>query len=273
MLARPRTVESEEAVIARLRAGGRALVALSGGVDSSLVASLASVALGSEAVAVTLTGIAVSAAEIERATSVAHAIGIEHHLVAVDPLARAEYRANPSNRCYFCREGESVVLRSFGGPREIRQYLDGIHLDDLSDDRPGVRAMDEAGFVHPLVLAGWGKQAVREAARRRGLPNWDEPSDACLASRITHGQPISAELLGRVERAEARVRAAGFRRVRVRVTGDEARVEVDPSEVPRLLTEPLASRLDAEVRAVGFTRVLLDPRGYHAAVPRSGEAP
>jgi len=238
------------------------VVALSGGVDSSLVAALAFSALGPEALAVTLAGPAVSGNEVSRAQHVASSIGVEHVLLTADPLARAEYRENRPDRCYFCRTVETSVLREFGATRSARQYLDGVHRDDLTDDRPGLRAMDEAGFSHPLLWAGWGKVEVRAEARRRGLPNWDQPSEACLASRIAHGDPVTRELLARIESAEAVLLGLGFRRVRVRVHGGTARVEVDPSEVSRLRAEPLASEVARQVSRLGFTNVTIDPRGY-----------
>lgn len=248
-----------------LREGGPALVALSGGVDSAVVAALAHAALGSEAIAATLMGPAVSSREVERARSVARAIGIEHVVLLADPLGRAEYRANPSDRCYFCRQVESARLAEFARTRSRTQLLDGIQVDDLSDDRPGVRAMDEAGFTHPLVWAGWTKADVRRAARAFQLPNAEEPSDACLASRVAHGDPITAELLGRVEAAEAVLLERGFRRVRVRVRGRAARLEVDPAEVPRLLTEPLVTEVCLQVGRLGFEPVTIDPLGYGSA--------
>ncbi len=260
----------EEAIRAHLREGGAALVALSGGVDSALVAALAREALGPASVAVTLAGPAVAAREVERARSVGRAVGIEHQVIPVDPLAVREYRENPTDRCYFCRRVETERLVAYGRSRSIRQYLDGIHVDDLTDERPGVRAMDEAGFSHPFVWAGWTKADVRAAARARGLPNWDEPSDACLASRVAHWDPIRGELLRRVEAAESLLLDRGFRRVRVRVRGTAARIEVDPQEVSRLLAEPLATEIGAEVRALGFDPVTLDPLGYHGG--RSGKA-
>lgn len=254
----------EAEIVRKIGAGGPGLVALSGGVDSSVVAALAREALGRHSLAVTLAGPAVARSEVARAERVARAIGIEHLVVDVDPIARAEYRANPTNRCYFCRSIETEALRRVGEPRSVAQYLDGVQLDDLHDDRPGIRAMDEAGFVHPLVGAGWTKTDVRAAARARGLPNWDEPSDACLASRVAHGEPISADLLHRIEVGEAAVRARGFRRVRVRAQGGAARVEVGPDEVARLLGEPLASEVRATLESLGFSPVRLDPDGYRA---------
>ncbi len=250
-----------------LASGGLTLVALSGGVDSAVVAQLAFRALGRRAQAATLIGPAVSRAEVDRATAVAGAIGISHLLVPVDPLTSPEYRANPSDRCYFCRQIEAAALRAWGSEHGIVRYVDGLHADDLGDDRPGIRAMDEAGFTHPLLAAGWRKSDVRRYARSAGLPNADTPSDACLASRFARGRSISADGLARVARAEERLRARGFVRVRVRTDGDDARVEVDPGEVPRLLASPLAAAVVSELRALGYVRVTLDERGYR---PRAG---
>lgn len=249
-------------VRARLRSGGFALVALSGGVDSSVVAALAREALGTECVAVTLSGPSVAARELSRAVAVARVVGIEHVILPADPLGRTEYRENSPDRCYFCRSVETEALRAYGQRHAVRQYLDGVQVDDLADDRPGLRAMAEAGFFHPLVWADWTKADVRWAARQRGLPNAEQPSDACLASRVAHGEPISAELLGRVERAESVLLDRGFRRVRVRVRGTAARVEVDPDEVPRLSAEPTVGEVVREIRALGFDPVTVDPSGY-----------
>jgi pyridinium-3,5-biscarboxylic acid mononucleotide sulfurtransferase len=256
---------SEPEVVAHIRRGGPALVALSGGVDSSLVAALAHDALGDAAIAATIASPAVAAAEVDRARRVAEWIGLAHRVVVADPLARTEYRANAPTRCYFCRSVETEALRRVGTELGRVQYLDGVQLDDLADDRPGLRAMDEAGFDHPLIWAGWRKADVRAAARARGLPNWDQPSDACLSSRVTHGRAIDAALLERIEAGEAWLLARGFRRVRVRTSGTDARVEVDPSEVARLTAEPMASETRRFLERLGFEPVALDPVGYRGA--------
>jgi uncharacterized protein len=256
---------SERELVHDLAVRGSALVALSGGVDSSLVAAVAREALGANSLAVTLAGPAVSHREVDRARRVADAIGIEHLDAPVDPLARAEYRANPVDRCFFCRSVESDALLAIGRERGNHQYLDGIHLDDLADDRPGLQAMDAAGFDHPLARAQWAKADVRAAARERGLPNWDQPSDACLASRVSHGDPITAELLARIETGEHWLLERGFRRVRVRTQGSGARIEVDPTEVARLQGEPLASEMRRALLDLGFSPVTIDPDGYGAA--------
>jgi uncharacterized protein len=251
-------------ILRSLATGGPTLVALSGGVDSSVVAALAFQALGARAHAITLSGPAVAGDELDRATQTAHFIGIDHHVIPADVLADPSYRANPSNRCYFCRRTETSALREWAGAHGVGRFVDGVHVDDLGDDRPGLAAMEEAGFVHPLLQAGWGKSSVRSYARSIGLPNWDAPSNACLASRVAHGQPISAALLRRVEVAERSVRSLGFRRVRVRTDGTGARVVVEAGEVARLVSPPMEDAVRSRVLAAGFTEVVLDPQGYRS---------
>jgi pyridinium-3,5-biscarboxylic acid mononucleotide sulfurtransferase len=259
-----RTPEPPAVVVERIRAGGRALVALSGGVDSGVVAWFAARALGGEATAVTLTGAAVSPTEHRAAAEVAGFLGLSFVEIEADPIARAEYRANPKDRCYYCREVESAALREYGREHAVRQYLDGLHLDDLGEDRPGIRAMNEAGFTHPLIEAGWTKFDVRAFAQEIGLPNWDRPSNACLASRVEHGLPISPKLLARIDAAEQYVRTEGFRQVRVRVGARGGRVEVGPDEVARLFEPVRATRIVERLKSDGWEEVVLDPRGYHA---------
>lgn len=248
----------------RLRAAGPALVALSGGVDSAVVAHLARLALGDAAVAVTLTGPAVPPGELERARAVARHSGILHAVVPVDPLGDPEYRANPTNRCFFCRRTEGARLRAWGEEHGVVQFLDGVHRDDLGEERPGIAALDAAGFRHPLADAGWGKAEVRAYARAVRLPNWDAPSEACLASRVRHGVPISVDLLARLGDAESWLHQRGYRRVRVRTDGVGARIEVDPSDVPRLLREAENGSVTARLSGLGFATVSIDPAGYRA---------
>ena len=261
------TPRSAESIVTALRGGGPTLVALSGGVDSAVVARLAQSALGKRAVAVTLSGPAVGPGEVDRARRVAEAVGIAHVILPVDPLTDPAYRSNPADRCFFCRRTESGAFTAWGRDHGIRRYVDGVHVDDLGDVRPGLRAMNAGGFEHPLLEGGWRKADVRAYARSIGLPNWDQPSDACLASRIQKGHGITVELLERVRRAEEGILRRGFRRVRVRTDGDHARVEVDRAEVSRLLAEPLASRVRNELRSLGFATVVLDAEGYR---PRAG---
>jgi pyridinium-3,5-biscarboxylic acid mononucleotide sulfurtransferase len=262
-----------EAVRARIRSGGAALVALSGGVDSAVVAALAFEALGADAHAVTIVGPSVSREELLCAERAGREIGIDHRLIEADPLSNGSYRANGPDRCYFCRSVEGGALARWAEEQGLAQRLDGLHRDDLSEDRPGRRAMDEAGFRHPLLEAGWHKPDVRRFAAERGLSSADRPSNACLASRIATGEPVTAELLVLIERAEAAVRERGFRRVRVRSSRGSARVEVDPSELARLLEPTVAADLHLKLASLGFTSVELDRRGYRGRGAKGPDAP
>ncbi len=265
MLAGPvRTAARPEELLARLAAGGPALVALSGGVDSAVVAALARRALGLRLLLVTVESRSVSSAEIDAAREVARFLGAPHRLLAAEPLEDERYRANGDDRCYRCRRVETRALRRLGDAEGFVQLLDGIHVDDLGDDRPGIRAMDEAGFLHPLLHAGWRKEDVRRYAREVGLPNADRPSNACLASRVARDQAITAELLGRIDLAERFLLERGFRRVRVRVHGSAARVEVDRAELDRLDAPALRAELTSRLLGLGFASVAIDPRGYPA---------
>ncbi|MCI4334254.1 MAG: ATP-dependent sacrificial sulfur transferase LarE [Thermoplasmata archaeon] len=246
----------------RIAAGGPALVALSGGVDSAVVAALAVDALGEEALAATVVGPAVAQEELAWSTRVARHLGITHEWVPADPLADVAYRANGPDRCYRCRTVEGGALAARAAERGIAQKLDGVHGDDLGEDRPGTRAMEEAGFRHPLLEGGWRKADVRAFATERGLPNADLPSNACLASRIATGETVTPELLAQVERAEAVVRGLGFGRVRVRVRESTARVEVDPEEVDRLFEPVTSAAVHRRLEELGFRAVDLDRAGY-----------
>ncbi len=251
-----------EAVLARIASGGPALVALSGGVDSSAMAALAYRALGARAIAATVVGHAVSEAEVDAARRAAATIGIDHRWVDAEPLADPRYRENGADRCYRCRSVETTALRTIGRTLGVAQYLDGIHVDDLADDRPGIRAMDEAGFVHPFLWAAWSKAEIRRYARSAGLPNWDRPSNACLASRVARGEPITAELLDRIGRAEAIVVEQGFRQVRVRTRAGAAVVQVGAEETPRLRPTERRRAIAEALLGLGFASVRFDPAGY-----------
>ncbi len=260
----PNSVRSQRELEEHLRDGGPALVALSGGVDSAAVASLASRALGPRLLAATVVSASVSEEETAAARAVVRALGVRHRFVEAEPLDDAQYRANGADRCYRCRTVETRALRALGDAAGVAQFVDGIHLDDLTDDRPGLHAMEEAGFSHPLVWAGWAKPEVRRYAAAAALPNALRPSNACLASRVARGDPISGELLRRIERAERLLLERGFVRVRVRVRGAEARVEVDRSEVDRLEEPALRADVTAGLEELGFRSVAFDPRGYSA---------
>ena len=241
------------------------VVAFSGGVDSGVVGALAHARDPSGVLLVTFTGPAVAREEVDRAVRTARFIGAPHRRVPLDPVNDRRYASNPLDRCYFCRSLEGDALASLARSEGFPWVLDGIHRDDLGDDRPGVRAMDERGIRHPLLEAGLGKADVRALAREIGLPNWDTPSNSCLASRIRTGEPITREMLTRVEAAEAILHREGFRQVRVRTSQGMATLELDPQELPRLAIGGLLPRIAEEVRRLGFTEVTVDPEGYRPA--------
>jgi len=252
-----------------MKARGRVLVAYSGGVDSALVARIARDALGGNALAVITDTETLPRRELEVARHTAEEIGIELLVLPASELESEEYRANPANRCYFCRQELAGILVPLARTRGFAAIADGIHRSDLGDDRPGIRAMDEAGFWHPLLEAGLDKDGVRALAKELGLSCWDKPSNACLSSRIPHGTPITLEALERVEAAEDFLLGLGFRQVRVRHLGDTARVEVGPGEVPRLLAPDIAGKVRSRVVALGYREAFLDPRGYRTVMAPS----
>lgn len=252
------------ALEARLAALGSACVAVSGGVDSSLVLALSVRALGpGNVTAVTAVSPIFLAGEREGARALAQELGVEHVLLPTDELRDPDFVANPRDRCYHCKghvfDGIDAVARERGRAA----LVDGANLDDLADHRPGMRAADERGVVHPLLEAGVDKALVRRLARRLGLDAWDAPQQACLASRIPYGEPIDEEKLRRVAAAEAALRELGFRQCRVRHHGPLARVEVEAGEIGRAAgaaREAIARRL----RALGFTYVTLDLDGFRS---------
>ena len=251
---------ARDAILHGFRARGRVLVAYSGGVDSGLVAKLAHDALDGGALAVIADAESLSRRELAEAKAQAAEIGIPLRVVPVSELESPAYAANPVNRCYFCRAGLGGVLSDLAAAEGFRAIADGVNLSDLGDVRPGIRAMDEAGFWHPLVESRLSKADVRALARSVGLSFWDKPSNACLSSRIPHGTAITLDLLRRIEAAEDYVRGRGFRQVRVRHEGTTARIEVPPEDIPRLLD--LRGEIESAIVGLGYRQAVVDPVGY-----------
>ncbi|NLE21488.1 MAG: ATP-dependent sacrificial sulfur transferase LarE [Actinobacteria bacterium] len=238
----------------------RAVVAFSGGADSSLVLAAAVRALGRErVVAVTATSPTYLEEELAAARSVAASLGVDHRVVETREFDDPRFVQNPRERCYWCKAGLLDELERVAAPGGAR-VVDGANADDVGDHRPGMRAAAERGVLQPLLAAGIGKAEVRRLARDLGLPTWDAPQQACLASRVPYGEPITVEKLAAVAAAEKALRALGFRQCRARHHGAVARLEVEPSQLGRALD--LREDIARAVHDAGFTYVALDMDGF-----------
>jgi len=243
---------------------GSALVAFSGGADSTLVAWAAHEALGCDALAVTARSESLPPADADAARALAARLGVRHEEIVYSELAIPGYADNPPERCYLCKGELFTRLGRLAADRGLAAVLDGTNADDLGDYRPGRRAAAEAGVRSPLVELGWSKDEIRSALRRLELPVWDKPSSPCLSSRVPYGEEITAEKLDQIGRAEAALRALGFRDLRVRHHGAVARIELPAGDLPRVLSDGLAAKIVEEVKAAGFAFVALDLEGLRS---------
>ncbi|MBI4169186.1 MAG: ATP-dependent sacrificial sulfur transferase LarE [Acidobacteria bacterium] len=242
---------------------GPSVVAFSGGVDSAFLLQVAHDVLGEEVLAVTAVSASLSSAERDEAVLLARQIGARHALVATAEFDNPDYVRNEGRRCYFCKQELFVVLRRVAAEAGARAILYGAIPDDLGDDRPGMRAAAEAGVRAPLIEAGLTKEMIRALSRRLGLPTWDKPAAACLASRIPRFTPVTVAALARVERAEAAARGLGYRLVRVRLEGEAgARLELDRQGLRRAASPEARRGLIEAVLRAGFDAVTIDPLGY-----------
>jgi uncharacterized protein len=243
---------------------GGAVVAFSGGVDSSLVAAVAAEVLGDRALAVTAVSASLAPGELSQARRTAASIGIRHRTVRTREVEKEAYLSNGADRCYHCKSELYDVLRRVADRERLPFVVSGANADDLGDFRPGLAAAAERDVRHPLVEAGLSKADVRDACREMGLETWDKPASACLSSRIAFGVRISVEQLSKVGRAERALKDLGFRQVRVRVHDELVRVEVELQDVPRLADEEVRGRAVAALKQLGYRYVTLDLEGFRS---------
>jgi uncharacterized protein len=270
----PESLEVKEVRLRELLASYESvIVAFSGGADSAYLAWAATSVLGQSALCITADSPSYPDRHRQLALTVAREVGLRHEIIQTSELDREEYRANPTNRCYYCKHELYTALRRIAAEREFAVLVDGSNADDRGDYRPGRQAAREFGVRSPLDEVGLAKSEIRELSRRAGLRTWDEPASACLSSRIPYHSEVTREKLQAIERAEDVLRSLGFRVFRVRhhelgTTGPTqspatlARLEIANDELIRALDPDVSARIVRELRQVGYQHVTIDLQGY-----------
>ncbi len=259
----------EDALRETLAGLGSVVVAYSGGVDSAYLAYVASRTLGERAVAITADSPSYPERHRRLAIDIARQFGLRHEIIHTGELENPEYRANPANRCYYCKHELYTQLSRIAADRQA-VVVDGNNADDRGDYRPGRRAAREFGVRSPLDEVNLGKDEIRELSRHAGLPTWDEPASACLSSRIPYHSEVTDEKLRTIERAEEALRDLGFRICRVRHHDELARVEIGRGEMPRALEPEMSAAIVGALKAVGYRYVTLDLQGYRTGSLNEG---
>jgi len=252
----------ESELVARLQALPSLIVAYSGGVDSAYLAFVANRVLGSRSLSITADSPSYPERHRQMALTIARDFHLRHEIIETRELERPEYRANPANRCYYCKHELYATLTTLARERGFEAIADGSNADDRGDYRPGRKAAREFGIVSPLDEASLSKDEIRALSHEAGLPTWDEPASACLSSRIPYFSEVTDDKLRAIEAAEEAIRALGFRVLRVRHHGEIARVELAPDEISRAVEPVTARAIDSALRALGFQYVTIDLRGY-----------
>jgi uncharacterized protein len=254
--------QKELSLLARLSEAGSLIVALSGGADSAYLAWAAQRALGERALSVTALSPSFSAHDRAAVDQFVHAFQIRHEFVDTHEMENPAYRANAADRCFYCKDELFSVLDAIAQERGFSATAYGVNADDTLDFRPGHRAAKEHRVLAPLLDAGLRKSEIRLLSQRAGLPTWDRPASACLASRVPYGTEVTPERLAMIERGEAALRELGFRQFRVRLHDQLARIEIAPEEMDRALSKETSAAISQALKRAGFTYVALDLEGY-----------
>jgi pyridinium-3,5-biscarboxylic acid mononucleotide sulfurtransferase len=254
--------QKERLLLARLAGAGSLIVALSGGADSAYLAWAAQGALGDRALSVTALSPSFSAHDRAAVDQFVRALEIQHEFVETHEMENPAYRANAADRCFYCKDELFSVLDAIAQQRGFSATAYGVNADDTLDFRPGHRAAKEHRVLAPLLDVGLRKSEIRHLSQRAGLPTWDRPASACLASRVPYGTEVTSERLSLIERGEAALRELGFRQFRVRLHDKLARVEIAPEEMDRAFSKEIGTAISQALKRVGFTYVALDLDGY-----------
>ncbi len=254
--------EKEKLLLSCLAEISSIVVALSGGADSAYLAWAANRALGNRALSVTALSPSFPAYDREIVEQFVKKQALRHEFIETHEIENPAYRANQSDRCYFCKDELVSVLDNLASSRGFAAVAYGVNTDDTLDFRPGHRAATEHKVLAPLLDANLAKSEIRALSQRAGLPTWDRPASACLASRVPYGTEVTPERLALVERGEAALRELGFRQFRVRIHDNLARVEVSQEELPRALSQEMAAAIAERLKSAGFAYVALDLQGY-----------
>jgi uncharacterized protein len=242
----------------------QALIAYSGGVDSTLVAKVAYDVLGDRALAVTAMSPSLLPEELEDASLQAATIGIPHQIIQTHEMENPNYTSNPVNRCYFCKSELHDTLKPLAVQLGYPYVVDGVNADDLHDYRPGIQAAKERGARSPLAEVGITKAEVRQISKELGLPWWEKPAQPCLSSRFPYGEEITVAKLQRVGRAEIYLRKLGYQNLRVRSEGDTARIELPPEQIKEFVLKTDLQSIVSAFQEFGFIYVTLDLEGYRS---------
>lgn len=249
---------------------GKVAVAFSGGVDSTFLLAAAAEVLHENVIAVTANSPAFPEREFSQAVDFARGLGVRHITFEFDPLSVNGVSHNPENRCYLCKKAIFSEIVEIAGQNGITHIADGSNMDDIGDYRPGMQALKELGIAKPLLDAGMTKDDIRKLSQSMGLPTWNKPSYACLATRIPYGQEITAEKLHLIDAAEQYLMDIGFRQVRVRYHGDVARIEVAVEERSRFFDTEVMDKVNDKLTQTGFKYVTLDLKGYRTGSMNTG---
>lgn len=241
---------------------GSAAVAFSAGVDSTLLVYTAKKVLGDKMIAVTVDAPSLPRNELDEAKAICKSLGVRHIVCELDQLNIKGFKENPPDRCYHCKKGTFASIAEVAKENGIKYVLEGSNVDDMSDYRPGLKAVKELDIKSPLREAGLTKADIRTLSKQAGLKTWDKPSFACLASRIPYGDEITRDVLNKVELAEQKLSELGFRQYRVRVHGDIARIEIPQEDMPKMLSPEVREEIHGYFTQLGFSYTALDLGGY-----------